>query len=163
MVRYFFFGIEWRGMSCPALFLVLAMAVTACVTDRDEPEWSLAPGDRVPEFSVTLDDGSVFDSRRDCPSVIVFFNTACPDCRRELPRLQHYYDSIAEVASPAPVLVCIAREEDGESIARYWADNGLTMPYSAQDDRRIYSMFASSGIPRVYTVGSDGLITSVRE
>lgn len=140
--------------------IVMMMSVTACVTDKDEPVWSLAPGNRVPQFTVTLNDGSVFDSSTDLPAIIVFFNTDCPDCRRELPGLQQYYDSIVAAAAPTPTIVCIAREESAESIARYWADNGLTMPYSAQPDRRIYSLFASSGIPRIYEVDAAGLITA---
>ena len=46
-------------------------------------------------------------------------------------------------------------------IETYWRDNHLTLPYSAQTDRRVYSLFASSGVPRIYTVDSRLTVTAV--
>ena len=95
--------------------------------------------------------------------MIVFFATWCPDCRRELPLIQAEYE--ANLMRPADVqaqYVCISREEGPEAVERYWREAGLTMPVSAQADRAVYSLFASEGIPRVFTA-RNCVITSAGE
>ena len=137
------------------ILAALMLAVSACIRDKIPEGAELGPGDRLPEFSVILDDGSVV-STGDLSgkvSVIVFFHTGCPDCQAELPVIQRIHDEF----SPEAAVLCISREEDAADIAEYWAENGLTLPYSAQKDRTVYSLFASEGVPRVY-VSSGGLI-----
>ena len=142
--------------------LILLMCVCflgACVSDGEEPRSLLDVGDPLPQFTLTLSDGQLLSAEELHTGswIIILFNTDCPDCRRELPILeQEYLESIAE-DSPLN-FVCIAREESAESIARFWQSHDLTMPYPPQPDRRIYSLFATAGIPRVYR-SSDGIIT----
>lgn len=136
-------------------FFICMLAATSCVTDDDKVT-SLEAGDAVPVFSVTMNDGSVVtsESLRGYRTLIVFFNTACADCRRELPVIQKVYEK-----APADArIVCIAREENEISIAAFWESAGLTMPYSAQPDRKVYSLFASSIIPRIYAVDENLII-----
>ena len=54
----------------------------------------------------------------------------------------------------------ISREESADSIARFWEEKGLSLKYSAQATREIYSLFAGSRIPRVY-VCYNGVIKAV--
>ena len=137
------------------ILAALMLAVSACIRDKIPEGAELGPGDRLPEFSVILDDGSVVSTGdlSSKVSVIVFFHTGCPDCQAELPVIQRIHDEF----SPEAAVLCISREEDAADIAEYWAENGLTLPYSAQKDRTVYSLFASEGVPRVY-VSSGGLI-----
>ena len=117
------------------ILAVLVLAVSACIRDKIPEGAELGPGDRLPEFSVILDDGSVV-STGDLSgkvSVIVFFHTGCPDCQAELPVIQRIHDEF----SPEAAVLCISREEDAADIAEYWAENGLTLPYSAQKDRTV--------------------------
>lgn len=145
------------------LFAALAcMIVSGCVKDNEDPGWTLGKGDRLPDFSVLMNDGSRVSSGslRGTPSVIVFFNTECADCRRELPVIQKEYDQ-SLTAGNGVRYVCISREEGTESVMQYWEDNGLTMPFSAQMGREVYDLFASSGIPRIYRVDSELMIVGV--
>ncbi len=137
--------------------VTFAGALTSCVYDKEEPEISIQVGDPLPRFSVTLLDGERFSTDELAGSeienlVILFFNTNCPDCQRELPQAQLLYDRILadETLSRTTRLICIAREEDAASIREYWAANGLTLPASPQPDRTVYNLFASTGIPRLY-------------
>lgn len=134
------------------------MVLASCIHEDDEWVERVAVGDRLPAFTVTLSDGTRYDSTEPGESVIVFFNTSCTDCQRELPRLDTQYKA-GEFAGQR--LVCISRAEEEGSVAAYWRANGLTLPYSAQPDRRIFDLFASAGIPRIYTVDSCGIITNV--
>ncbi|WP_295728781.1 redoxin domain-containing protein [uncultured Muribaculum sp.] len=131
--------------------LLLAMVMAGCVTEKDEPVVALGPGDAVPRFEVTLDDGTRFgytDMQR-TPCVITFFDTSCPDCRAALPVVQSVADRTV-VQSRGVRFVCIARSEGEASIAPYWREASLTMPYSPQPDDRVYRLFANRIIPRIY-------------
>ena len=108
---------------------------------------SLVVGDRLPQFSVKMSDGTTVSTAdlMGRPSVVMFFSVGCIDCRHELPQLQRLYDM-----QPGVPIVLIARKCTDEDIRPFWEFNGFTMPYSPQADRRVYSLFAPSRIPRIY-------------
>ena len=129
--------------------------ITGCIREDFElpDEDKVVVGDRLPQFSVMLDDGHMFspDSLKGRVLCLTFFNTLCGDCQAELPVLQQ----VSTAFSTSDVsFVCISREEDDTSVSAYWQQNGLTMPYSVQTDRTVYNLFASSRIPRIYVVDS---------
>lgn len=140
--------------------LLLPLLLTACIADREqETGIELRPGDALPSFSVRMDDGTTVDDRSLAGRIalIAFFHTGCPDCRRVLPLLQRIYDEAADAAG----IFCISREEGADEVAAYWQAEGLTLPYSAQEDRSVYRLFARSGIPRIYLIAPDRRIRRV--
>ncbi len=144
--------------------MLLCLLLTGCSSiEDDETKERVVVGDRVPLFSVEMvKDGerSTFSTAQlTGETVIVFFNTTCPDCQRDLPKLNQYY--LKHKADEGFQMVAISREEGEEDVAAYWKDNGLQIPYFAQNDRRIYELFASSIIPRVYFVSAQGIVTRV--
>ena len=144
--------------------MLLCLLLTGCSSiEDDETKERVVVGDRVPLFSVEMvKDGerSTFSTAQlTGETVIVFFNTTCPDCQRDLPKLNQYY--LKHKVDEGFQMVAISREEGEEDVAAYWKDNGLQIPYSAQNDRRIYELFASSIIPRVYFVSAQGIVTRV--
>ncbi len=145
-----------RGVVSAAIFMLF---LCGCVRDREEGAF-LREGDMLPEFEAVMSDGSCVSGEmlRKQVSCIVFFNTSCPDCRKELPSIQRLYDGYA---SKGVSFAVISRSEGYSSVMDYWRENGLEMPFSAQDTRHVYSLFANSGIPRVYMSGKDGIIRHV--
>ena len=144
--------------------MLLYLLLTGCSSiEDDETKERVAVGDRVPLFSVEMvKDGerSTFSTAQlTGETVIVFFNTTCPDCQRDLPKLNQYY--LKHKADEGFQMVAISRAEGEDAVAAYWKDNGLQIPYSAQNDRRIYELFASSIIPRIYFVSAKGIVTRV--
>ena len=145
--------------------MLLCLLMTGCSSIEDDNEVTerVNVGDRVPSFSVEMvKDGerSTFSTAQlTGETVIVFFNTTCPDCQRDLPKLNQYY--LKHKVDEGFQMVAISREEGEEDVAAYWKDNGLQIPYSAQNDRRIYELFASSIIPRIYFVSAQGIVTRV--
>lgn len=151
---------------------LVAVLFTACFTEGDGE--GIATGDRLPTFSVLLDGGVSYASNGEVTNlagtrfdssirdgqgvVVVFFHTQCPDCQRELPLLDALY---REGRLTGRRIVCISREEDGASVAAFWSAHTLSLPFSAQPDRSIYNLFASSGIPRIYVSDATGIITAV--
>ena len=141
--------------------------LAGCVVDEpgsDNDDTDLVGvGDRLPSFSVeVVDDATRYTFSSDAltgPTVIIFFNTGCSDCQRELPVLNDYYQQ--HRSEPGFQMVAIAREETEESIRAYWEAHNLSIPYSPQGDRRVYNLFATITIPRVYFSSHTGLITWV--
>ena len=147
---------------CSFVFL-LVVAGCSAVNDDEETIERIKVGDRVPSFSLTVDNGgqvrSFSTTQLTGETVIVFFNTTCPDCQRDLPLLNDYY--LKHKDEEGFQMVAISREEGDASVAAYWEANHLQIPYFAQTDRRIYNLFATSIIPRVYFCGADGIVTRV--
>ena len=140
--------------------LVLLALLSGCVTE-DVPDSgaTVAVGDKLPDFTVTLADGRLV-SRDDLGgrvSVIVFFNTTCEDCRRELPVI----DRVSRGQDDTTSFLAIAREEDEEAISAFWEAEGLTLPYSPQPGREIYSLFATSGIPQTFVADASLTIRAI--
>lgn len=146
--------------------ILVPWLLLGCVVDDDhdatDPDASsiIRVRDRLPAFTVQVVDGAsrtVFsnDSVKGT-TVIVFFHTTCKDCQRELPELNDYY--LRHRQEPGFRMVAIAREESEESIAAYWQQHNLSIPYSPQTDRQIYQLFATMYIPRVYVCSAQGVV-----
>lgn len=141
--------------------ILCAGTLTACINDdKEEPREQdvIRVGQKLPQFSVTTSDGTEISTqtllgRR---SVAVFFNTTCPDCQRELPRIDSLYR--AHQNDALFILVCIARDQQAEPIQAFWEAKGLVMPYSPQTGRKVYELFARSVIPRIYIASTDGVV-----
>lgn len=141
-----------------AAVLALAAAVS-CIRDRIPQGADLTLGDRLPEFSVVLDDGTTTGTEDLVGNVscIMFFHSSCPDCQQAMPRVQKLYENYGEEVK----FVCISREEGAETIRAYWQVNGFTLPWSAQEGREIYNLFATFAVPRIYISDADGIIRAI--
>lgn len=139
----------------------------SCVSDDEPAEDPVQIGSTIPDFSVKLTDGTTVSSGelRGSQSVIVFFYTLCPDCQAELPEIQKVYEAVGcapgNHSDGKTQLMCISREENQASVEDYWQSNGFTMPVSAQDDRRVFELFASRTVPRIYIVSPDLKVTNI--
>lgn len=137
-----------------ASFVILLGAVS-CIKDDEPAQGDLQVGDTIPNFTVQMNDGTTVTGAqlRSGTALIMFFNTGCPDCQKTLPSVQKIYDEYnGEIQ-----FALISREQGDNEIKPYWEAQGYTLPYSAQTDRNIYNLFASSRVPRVY-ICKDGII-----
>lgn len=143
-------------------FIFLTFICSGCIRDNSpEGDFILKAGDELPIFSVTMNDGTEITNRTLCGkvSIIVFFNTECPDCRKELPVIQEVYDTFKE--SEDIRIIAISREQKYNDVQHYWTMNGLSIPFSAQADEYIYKKFSNKGIPLIYIVGRNLIINKV--
>lgn len=143
------------------LTLLGVFTLQGCINDNEPDGPSVPQGSPLPDFSVVMNDGSVVStsSLRGKVAVIVFFNTSCPDCQQELPVIQNLWDIYKD--NPQVEIVPISREESAASIKAYWSAHNLSMPFSAQENRDVYSLFAPSIIPRVYIANPEGIIKAI--
>lgn len=139
------------------LFLTSCLGEVENVTSSAE---IVQVGQQLPSFSVTMNNGARYSSNAENngkPSVIIFFNTGCSDCRNELPVAQTLYNIYKSKVN----IVCISRNEAVEPIAQYWRENNLSLPYSAQANDSIYKLFARRTIPRIYISCAEGTVRNV--
>jgi len=148
------------------IYMLLCLMMMGCSSihedDGDVVE-KVKVGDRVPAFSVDMVDNGAHTTFSTAhltgETVIVFFSTLCGDCKRELPELNDYY--LRHKDDEGFQMVAISRAEGEDMVAPFWKEYDLQIPYSAQSDRQIYNLFASSIIPRVYFVSAQGVVTRV--
>lgn len=138
------------------VILFLVNIISGCIKE-DVTGADIKVGDMLPGFEVLMNDGSVANDAflKGSVSIVMFFHTSCPDCQQALPRVQQIYD---EYASKGVKTVLISREEGLDDVSGYWSRNGLDLPYSAQNDRKVYELFASSRIPRIYISDENGTV-----
>lgn len=150
-----------RAINC----LLLCLLLVGCggIDDDNKVTERVKVGDLVPSFSVEMvKDGvrSTFSTAHlTGETVIVFFSVKCGDCKRELPELNEYY--LAHKDDPGFQMIAISRAEGEDLVAPFWEEYDLQIPYSAQIDRHVYDLFASSVIPRVYFVSAEGIVTRI--
>ncbi|MCH5232111.1 MAG: TlpA family protein disulfide reductase [Muribaculaceae bacterium] len=140
------------------VILLMGCCLQSCVSDEIDDGTILIPGDELPDFSVTLNDGSVvsYKSLEGKVGVLVFFNTDCPDCQEELPVVEQLWQKYKD--NQNVVIAAISREEGAKEIEEYWSLNGLSIPWSAQENRKVYNKFASSSIPRIFISNPERVI-----
>ncbi len=139
--------------------LCMLSILTACIKEKQTGA-DLKIGDILPDFEVVMNDGSVVTDEilKDKVSVVMFFHTTCPDCQQALPRMQQIYD---EYTSKGVLFTLISREQGKDDIESYFKENGLNMPFSAQNDRKVYEKFAKTRIPRIYINEKGGIIRHI--
>ena len=149
------------------LCLSLLFLNISCINDDTKWEESgtteVVVGERVPVFTIIDNRGVLVDNNylAGKTSVLVFFNTRCGDCRKELPVVQKLYDEYGDYEDI--VFITISLAEDAASIADFWSKNGLTLPYSAQPDKKLYHLFAYKAIPMLYIIDRNQVIRYIHD
>lgn len=140
------------------IFAVMAVLtlLSGCIKEKQTGA-DLKVGDSLPDFEVMMNDGTVVtdEQLKESVSIIMFFHTSCPDCQQTLPHMQKVYD---DYVSEGVRIALISRDESRQSIESFWQEKSLKMPYSAQNDRKVYEKFARERIPRVYVNEKGGTI-----
>ena len=152
----FNFGQKYISMKRILGVIVVVSSLAGCINEKIDGA-DLKVGDMIPGFSVVMNDGTAVSDQSLIGNVsfIMFFHTTCPDCQQTLPIVQEIYDTYTQKGVR---FAFISREEGAEEIKSYWTEQSYNMPYSTQNDRKVYNKFASSRIPRVYICDKDGII-----
>ena len=81
----------------------------------------------------------------------------CGDCKRELPKIDSVWNELKD--QPTFRLVTISRGETAEVVNAFWKEQNFTMPFYLDPDKKVFSLFANSTIPRVYLVNRENIVT----
>jgi thiol-disulfide isomerase/thioredoxin len=141
-----------RGIAKVLLVIFAFLMVTVA------PCWSVEVGEAMPEFAVQTFDGNV-SSRAALagkPLLLIFWNTWCPNCMRELPKI----NALAKEFSPRGLAVLAVNTaiNDNERKARaYWQEQGFVFSSGFDDYFEIGQAFAVRGVPTIFLFDSKGV------
>jgi thiol-disulfide isomerase/thioredoxin len=89
--------------------------------------------------------------------VLIFWNTWCPDCKKELPKINR----LAGRFGPKDVAILAVNTglNDSESKARaYWKEYGYVFPVGYDHTFEIRQSFKARGVPTIFLIDSKGIV-----
>ena len=96
------------------------------------------------------------DLASDKPTVVVFWETWCPHCRREVPKLQRVYRSYKDKGMQLIRLTKVNKSATEEAVESFIADNKLEYPI-AKENGSMSAYFGVRGVPAAAVV-KDGKV-----
>jgi thiol-disulfide isomerase/thioredoxin len=90
-------------------------------------------------------------------TLVVFWESWCPHCLREMPHVQALYDHYGRRGLDVVGLTNVTRSATDETVTRFIADHGLTFPIGKDHDRTLSDAYAVSGVPAAAIV-KDGVV-----
>lgn len=143
----------------PVLFLLPALLLSSLSCTKESGGTRVQPGEPLPAFRTATVWGREVSTADFLgkPSVVILFDTRCPDCHRQLPELEAAWAAAGELVN----VIAVARDEGREAVTGYWQQAGYTMPVAAPGDRRIYDLFdrgSGSGVPQMYISSPGGVV-----
>ena len=131
-------------------------------TEQDDLEQTtlIHAGDMAPDFAVEMLDGSklTLSELKGKPVLLIFWATWCPPCRQELSHLQadvidHFGDKIT--------VLPISRGETRNTVEGFIAKTKYTFPIGLDEDKAIYSKYATNYVPRSFVIDGEGRVAYV--
>ena len=141
-------GIRKIWWMVPCLLLILTA-----------PGWSVEVGEPMPDFTLQTFDGGKLSraTLAGKPLLLVFWNTWCPNCMRELPRINR----LAEEFGPRGLKVLAVNTgiNDAEGKARaLWKKHDYGFPTGFDHVFEIGRAFGIRGVPTIFLVDSKGVV-----
>ena len=144
------------------LFILMAFAVGSVLGQTvNEPDKAtlLIKDQTVPSFKFEISKGKVvsFSDYKGKIVLINFFATWCGPCRRELPLVQEQIWN-KHKDNPKFAMLTFGREHAWEEVLKFGKDLNFSFPLLPDPKRKVFSLFASEGIPRSFLVDESGKI-----
>ncbi|MCD5325186.1 MULTISPECIES: TlpA disulfide reductase family protein [Pontibacillus] len=114
---------------------------------------------RAPHFTLPATDGSQYELEQDLGKVIVltFFTSWCPDCSRDLPKKEHFYQSLNRNEVKMMTINVTGRERNAEEGIAF-ANKFLSQPTLIDRGREIYDLYGCTGVPTTVVINQQGMI-----
>ena len=130
---------------------------TSLTQDDVETTTLIHAGDKAPDFSVKMLDGSTvtLSALQGKPVLLIFWATWCPPCREELSHLQA---GVIDQFGDSITVLPISRGEERSTVENFLNKMGYTFAVGLDGDQSIYRMYASKNIPRCFVINSEGVV-----
>ena len=148
-----------RLLALGVAFLAASLALPAASSDDDVAKATLTKvGDPAPSFAgTTLGEEAISAAQLKGKVVVLsLFATWCGPCNAELPHVEK--ELWQAFRGRGLVVLAAGREEGPDKLRPFAAKLGLTFPLVPDTDRKIFQLFATAYIPRLYVIGADGRI-----
>jgi len=148
-------GLELMTFRIKTILLILLILSKITVS----PGWSVEVGERLPDFSIQTFDGATVSpsTLAGRPLMVIFWNTWCPNCMRELPEVNRLAGKFAPRG--LAVLAANTAVNDSEKKARaYWLKQGFVFPSGFDHDFEIGDAFGVRGVPTIFLIDSKGIV-----
>ena len=116
-------------------------------------------GERLPDFSVQTFDGKSLSraSFAGKPLLLVFWNTWCSDCMRELPEINRLVTKYAPRGLAVLAVNTALNDNEGKARA-YWNKNAYLFPSGFDRSFELGTTFKVRGVPTVFLVDAKGIV-----
>lgn len=142
--------------------VVVAAAVCgSCISESGETSEEttlVAAGDTAPDFTVEMTDGSIvtLSALRGKIVLLCFWSPDCPMCQEEMKVVQHAV--IDRIADTDIRYLPIARDGRRGAIEEFCRQNGYEFAVGLDPDRSIYTLYATSFVPRMFVIDRGGIV-----
>lgn len=118
---------------------------------------SVEVGDRLPKFSIQTLDGRFLSAStlQGQPALLVFWNTWCSSCRKELPAI----NALSERFAPHGLRVIGINTGINDNLSKarsYWSEQGFGFPLAFDHDFTVGTAFQVRGVPTIFLIDSQG-------
>lgn len=136
------------------IFLALCAAMSASAQTPDR----VKVGDKVPQFTVTMVDGTTVNiaDLRGKVVLLNFWATWCPPCRAEFKRVPQ--EIVERFKGEDFVFLPISRGEDKATVEAFLKKEGYTFAAGLDPDQKIFKLFAEKSIPRNFLIDRKGVV-----
>lgn len=156
----------WVMLALIVIILLVILLLPSCgnrnakqeTADETETTTLVKAGDKAPDFTVKMFDGSdvSLSELRGKVVLLNFWATWCPPCREELTHVQT--EIIDRFAGRPFVFLPVSRGESRETVTAFREKTGYAFPMGIDSARTVYDRFASNFIPRNFLIDTDGKV-----
>lgn len=150
-----------RILSASAALLAICCTAQSCISEPGEDSDQstiVAIGDEAPDFTVEMTDSRqiTLSDLRGSVVMLYFWSADCPMCQEEMRVVQHAV--IDRIAGKQIHYLPIARDGRRDAIEKFCRDYGCDFAVGLDPDRAIYTLYATSFVPRMFIIDRDGTI-----
>ena len=134
--------------------------------DEPAPGITVKDGQVAPLGVLTMLDGKSLDlaSLKGKVIIIDFWATWCGPCRKGLPLLQKFADSMKGNDKVVVYAVNVWEQQKGEELTKkvseFWTKQAFTMNVAMDPEAKLITQYGFQGIPACIIIGPDGMLVS---
>ena len=123
----------------------------------------LDKGAMAPDFTLSTLSGETvkLSDYRGQTVVLNFWASWCAPCKKEMPEMQNYYESLPDESGVEILAVNLTDRDDGlDKISEFVKEYGVTFPVLLDEEGTVRKTYGVLAIPTTFLIGEDGRLQS---